>query len=83
MGAELGFRMAADRPCSRASRKKAELTASRRGRPKDTLDTPRLVRQPSSRVMRSTVSNVTAAALWSALMVRARGSKMRSSLGMP
>ena len=43
MAWDLGFMMAAPRPRCRAIRKKAQVTFSRWGRPKDTLDTPREV----------------------------------------
>ena len=68
--------IAAERPDERVMEKKVAFTASRAGRPKDTLETPRDVRHPSSFLMRSSASSVTSADLLSELIVRARGSNI-------
>ena len=75
--------MAADNPRPSARAKKAALTPSRPGRPKDTLDTPREVRQPRWSRIRARASRVTFAASGAALTAMARGSKTMSSRPMP
>ena len=75
--------MALSSPAERASARNARFTCLRAGRPKDTLDTPREVRQPRWSRIRARASRVTFAASGAALTAMARGSKTMSSRPMP
>lgn len=75
--------MAVFRPAWRAIRKKADVTFSLCGRPKETFETPRDVYTPSSLRMRERASRVTSAASCPALTAIVSGSIMISCLPIP
>ena len=83
MASDLGFIMAPSSPACSAMRKKAQVTFSRWGRPKDTLDTPRDTATPSSFLMRDNASRVTFAASCPALTAMVKGSMIMSFLEIP
>ena len=83
MASEFGLMMAAFSPSCIAMVKKAALMISRWGRPKEILDTPRMVFPPSSSRTLRRVSKVVSAPLLSELTVRHKASTRISSWAMP
>ena len=83
MAVLFGLMMADVSPDCNAMAKKYEFISSRAGRPKEILDTPRIVLPPSSSWIRRTVSSVTSADAGSAETVMQSPSIMIFSLAIP